>query len=689
MKKFFVLILFLVFSLSCIACNEEEKTKESNEKETLIEEVVEVLGVTISSKDNVRTIKENETLQLTAVVYPETISQKVTWTSSNNELATVDANGLVTALKKGNVEIVATSTVDTTVHNTFSLIIEEAEEVVINPEIITVASENDITTCKVGETITLTATVLPADANQSVSWTSSDLTIATVVKGVVTPLKVGTVTITATSRELDTVFGEIVLTFDAPEAPEISGDWQEMEYTTHEDFVTCDNGTKIKVKGVVTHTSPVKNDAVSYFIQNGEDGYYIYSQSITMPVEEGKVYEVAGYKKYYNGLSEIVDVAYCVEINENISYSVNDISKEDVSSLEGMLKYQSSLVSSGATLVSCQVNTSKAYSITIEINGIETTLRIDPAYAGDEFGKINTILLSAVAGTEFEFTGFMTAFGYGKPANQIQIVNACDLSLGEVSNDVLLKAASNALNIIGSISYSANEIELPTSIDGFADVNISWNSSSQLIDVTTGNVEHSSENEIVTLTATISLGSDEITKEFKVTVFALDNNTYETVASLDLEDALEPNSWGNSASKEGYEAAVVELGTPKNNWYLQNALIAAATNDKYNGTMAIRAKSGKSAAETGRIEIREDGEYNVVEFAAAVYGNDTSGIQIKIEYSTDGGNTWIASETIISVASYSLESYRIKLPEGVKRVAIVVVDNTGNRVNIDDIKLMK
>lgn len=40
MKKFFVLILFLVFSLSCIACNEEEKTKESNEKDTLIEEVL-------------------------------------------------------------------------------------------------------------------------------------------------------------------------------------------------------------------------------------------------------------------------------------------------------------------------------------------------------------------------------------------------------------------------------------------------------------------------------------------------------------------------------------------------------------------------------------------------------------------------------------------------------------------------
>lgn len=45
---------------------------------------------------------------------------------------------------------------------------------------------------------TLTATVAPLDTTDIVEWTSSDQTVATVADGVVTPLKSGTTTITAT-----------------------------------------------------------------------------------------------------------------------------------------------------------------------------------------------------------------------------------------------------------------------------------------------------------------------------------------------------------------------------------------------------------------------------------------------------------------------------------------------------------
>ena len=52
----------------------------------------------------------------------------------------------------------------------------------------------------VGNSVTLTATVTPVTAtNPSVSWTSSDETVATVENGVVTAKKVGTATITATT----------------------------------------------------------------------------------------------------------------------------------------------------------------------------------------------------------------------------------------------------------------------------------------------------------------------------------------------------------------------------------------------------------------------------------------------------------------------------------------------------------
>ena len=43
---------------------------------------------------------EDKTLQLTARVLPEDAAQSVTWSTSNKRIATVDANGVVTALKR-------------------------------------------------------------------------------------------------------------------------------------------------------------------------------------------------------------------------------------------------------------------------------------------------------------------------------------------------------------------------------------------------------------------------------------------------------------------------------------------------------------------------------------------------------------------------------------------------------------
>ena len=79
----------------------------------------------------------------------------------------------------------------------------------------------------------------------------------------------------------------------------------------------------------------------------------------------------------------------------------------------------------------------------------------------------------------------------------------------------------------------------------------------------------------------------------------------------------------------------------------------------------------------------------MVQFAAAVYGNHVLGTQIKVEYTTDDGATWVNSGELITLNSHSLEVFRIKLPEGVKRVAIVVVENSGKTINIDSIALMK
>lgn len=680
MKKILKFLVLFLIVFTVIGC-----TPETPE--------VKVTGVTISSENNVRTIKVNETLQLTAKVFPESVEQGVNWSTSNQAIVTVNSNGLVTALTVGNVEIIATSIKDENYKNSFALIIEAAAEVVIEPESITITAENNVTSCKVGEKINLSATVFPNEASQSVSWSTSDSTIATVTRGEVTALKEGTVVISANAKNNVNVTASITLTIEASDDPIVTRNWDEIEFSNHTAYIEAENDTPLKVKGVVTYVCPEKENTVTYLIQNGTEGYYVYAQNfLSFPVELGKVYEVGGVKKYYRGLNEIVNVEYFKEIDENITYTVNSLNDTDPSSLSTMEPFQASIVCGKANLTNVTVtaDTEKAYSFYGTVNGKDTTFRVDPSYmSAEEFTKINKKLLTAIQGTDFEFTGFMSAFGYGTPSPQIMILKADDIVLAEMSVVELLAAASNSLNVTTSIPFSVNEITLPTSIEGFSEITISWSSSSELINVTTGVVSHGNENTTVTLTAKLASNGEEYEKTFEVLVFAEDNKEYEVVASLDLEDAGAANKYGCSETKSGYKEGIVQLGTPKCNWLLRNALIGGDANDKREGTFAIRAKAGKTAEDTARIEIQQDGEYNVVEFAAAMYGNNQAGIQIQIQYSTDSGANWTTHNETITIESGTLATYRIKLPEGAKRVAIVVVENTGKTVNIDNIKLMK
>ena len=664
----------------------EEKTPEATEEET-----VEVKGVNVTSADNARTIEVGATLQLTAVVYPAEASQEVVWSSDNAEVATVSENGLVTAVKVGKVNIIATSKENSTISKAFALIVEEAaEEKEVEPTGITISSFNNETTCLVGGTINLSATVSPQEANQTVIWTSSDETIATVRRGEVLALKAGEVTITATVKNYEDITASIVLTIEQGDAPVVSAEWSEMAFTEHSVFLEAEKETKIKVKGVVTHIAqPDKNGKVSYFVQNGVHGFYVYAQDVSVyPVELGKVYEVGGYKKYYNGLNEIVNVEYFVESTDEITFEVLNIEDTNPTSLSDMMQYQSSYVTAKATFVSGTVNT-KAFNVIVKVNGYDTTLRIDPAVAGPtEFAAICEELANGVAGVNLEFTGLMSAFGYGSAKPQVQIVKASQITISEATTEDILNACKGALSVTESVGFQTEEIEIPTVVEGFEDVTISWTSDNNCISPATGKVTHDSQDVVVTLKATLTLKGVTVEKEFKVLVFALDNTEYEVVASLDLDDALDGNKYGCSETKSGYAEGVVSLGTPKHNWLMRNALIGCDGGDKYEGKMSIRAKAGKSAEGTARIEIQEAGEYNVIELAVATYGTNPLGSKIRIEYTTDD-KTWETSPVIITVNSYELEAFRVKLPEGVKRVAIVVVENSGQTVNIDNIKFMK
>lgn len=66
----------------------------------------EVTGIGVAPSS--ASVAETETIQLSATLYPAGATGTITWTSSDNATATVDANGLVTGVAAGSATITAT-----------------------------------------------------------------------------------------------------------------------------------------------------------------------------------------------------------------------------------------------------------------------------------------------------------------------------------------------------------------------------------------------------------------------------------------------------------------------------------------------------------------------------------------------------------------------------------------------------
>lgn len=150
----------------------------------------EVIGIEIQSDDLV--LERGTREKLSVIVSPWYAEDKeVHWSSSDEAVAQVDDYGKVTAVKSGSATITATASngLTDTVNVT---VITSVNKVTVSPKTVTV---------ELNETTQLTATVEPADADDTtVTWTSDNEEVAAVGEnGLVTGTGVGQAVITATS----------------------------------------------------------------------------------------------------------------------------------------------------------------------------------------------------------------------------------------------------------------------------------------------------------------------------------------------------------------------------------------------------------------------------------------------------------------------------------------------------------
>ncbi|MBE5774130.1 MAG: hypothetical protein E7337_09380 [Clostridiales bacterium] len=162
-------------SADCLTLGEATLTIEASDgSETtgtcLIRVHEPVAEVTFDATAVTMIMGEANTLQLTAAIAPaDAWNKAIVWSSSDETVATVDENGLVTALKTGHAVITAAA------HN--GLYAECTVSVCRPANSITVDERADMLA---NAYLQLTAVTDPEDAAASLFWTSSDPTVATV-----------------------------------------------------------------------------------------------------------------------------------------------------------------------------------------------------------------------------------------------------------------------------------------------------------------------------------------------------------------------------------------------------------------------------------------------------------------------------------------------------------------------------
>ncbi|WP_288583951.1 Ig-like domain-containing protein [uncultured Treponema sp.] len=187
-KALAVLTAIALFGSAFTACKSDDDGDDD----------VSVTGVSLDKTSAELEVGGNFTL--TKTIEPaNATNQNVSWSSSDKNVATVDENGTVTAVAVGTTDITV-KTADGGKEAKCTVTVKKTAEG--NVSVTGVSLDKTSAELDVGGTLTLTAIVAPTNAtNQNVSWSSSDVKVATVENGTVTAVAVGTADITVKTAD--------------------------------------------------------------------------------------------------------------------------------------------------------------------------------------------------------------------------------------------------------------------------------------------------------------------------------------------------------------------------------------------------------------------------------------------------------------------------------------------------------
>lgn len=155
---------------------------------TMVSVITQPLTVSLDTASHC--LAPQQTLTLSAF-FNHPVTADISWSSSDETVATVDPGGTVTAQAFGSAVITAALANGNTAQATIT----------VAPPVTELYIDRPLYKVKPGHTKALELVIAPADAGEEIIWTSSDPSIAQVSSdGIVTGIAYGTVTITATGK---------------------------------------------------------------------------------------------------------------------------------------------------------------------------------------------------------------------------------------------------------------------------------------------------------------------------------------------------------------------------------------------------------------------------------------------------------------------------------------------------------
>ncbi|SHK69896.1 Por secretion system C-terminal sorting domain-containing protein [Reichenbachiella agariperforans] len=248
---------------------------------------VAVTGVSVSPTQATLT-SVGATQALTATVAPTNATNKsVNWSSSNSNVATVNANGVVTAVANGTATITAT-TVDGAKIATSQVTVSTSSQMIA---VTGVSVSPTSLSLNVGQSTDLSETVSPANAsNKAVSWASSNTNVATVnANGSVSAVGVGNATVTVTTADGNkTATAAVTVSAGTPSGTTIVIEAESFASTggTYNDG-HVPNGVNVAPGLGINYVNA--GDWAEYSINVGEAGVYSIVYQISTPMTNAQI----------------------------------------------------------------------------------------------------------------------------------------------------------------------------------------------------------------------------------------------------------------------------------------------------------------------------------------------------------------------------------------------------------------